>query len=89
MLEWSIDGVIYTQCVECGKVIKIAPNRTRCHDCQKRHNREYMREYHKQRRKKFAKMGLCPWCGKPTQNGATHCIECLDKFNEKRRKKRK
>ena len=68
MLEWSIDGVIYTQCVECGKVIKIAPNRTRCPDCQKRHNREYMREYHKQRRKKFAKMGLCPWCGTELEN---------------------
>lgn len=85
MNEWSVDGITYTQCIECGKVMRIAPNRTRCEKCQKRYVREYSKEYQRKRRKAYAKMGLCIWCGGKTENGATHCIKCLDKYNARRR----
>lgn len=88
MHEFSVEGITYTQCVDCGKVIRIAPNRIRCPNCQKRHEHEYAKIYQRKRRERYAELGLCVWCGAPTENGATHCIKCLDKYNEKRRKKK-
>lgn len=37
------------------------------------------RAYQKERRERMKALGLCPTCGKPTNNGKVRCDRCLER----------
>lgn len=83
-------------CVDCGK--PAIEGKARCLVCDKKASANcetYRKEHREERRLKKRELykyriehGLCGECGKPNSNGKAKCDECLQKANERSKRRR-